>query len=136
VWIIAGLARRIMPPRTVPASTTHGYLVFALGSVRVGFSVADVHMRRPALPARRAVAEVKVDQVQAAQFADPEAAVGQPGDGQPVPRQREVLRQTLPGAFRWHLWVPAIRPCWSERVRRERRHRMSEEHPASIRPGW
>jgi len=105
------------------------------GSVRVGFSVADVHMRRPALPAPRAVAEVKVDQMQATQLTDPEASVGQPSNGQPVSRQSEVLHQMPPGALRRHLGVPAIRPCRSERVRRKGRHHLAQEHPASIRTG-
>ena len=40
--------------------------------VRVAVPVADVHVRRPALPAPRAVTQVQVGQVQPAQLADPE----------------------------------------------------------------
>jgi hypothetical protein len=44
---------------------------------------ADVHVRRAALPTRGILPQVQIHRMQAAQFADPETAAGQPGDHRP-----------------------------------------------------
>jgi len=102
---IAGLARLISPPWTVPSSTTHSCLVLAAAAVHVPHPVADVGRAGPGTVATsRPSRKMKIGQMQAAQLSDTEPSVGQPGDHEPVPRRVRYLQQLLlrnPPAASW-----------------------------------
>ena len=118
----------------MPFSGPPRVLGLGRGPVRVAVPVADVHVRRPALPARRAVAQVQVGQVQPAQLADPEPAVSQPGHHQPVPGRAHRLQQLLPGAVGRQLRMPAPLPRRGQRVGRQLALHMAQERPLPVGP--
>jgi hypothetical protein len=101
----------------MPFSGCHGCLVLAA-----------------ALPARRAVAQVQVGQVQPAQLPDPEPPVRQPGHHQPVPGGGHRFQQHLPGAVGRQLRVPAPLPRRGQRIGRQLTLHMSQEGPLPVSP--
>ena len=131
--------RRAGPPDQ--AAADHPVLqaprVLRLGPrpVRVAVPVTDVHVRGPAVPARRVLVQVQVGQVQAAQLADPEAPVAQPGHHEPVPCRHDSLAEQVPGAVRQHLRVPAPDPARCQRIGGQLAAQVPQQRPVPVRPG-
>src|SRR5947209_4999192 len=102
------------------------------GPVRVDLPVADVHVRGPALAAAGVIAQVQVRKVQAAQLANPEAAVSKPCDRKAISRLPQRRDKPGPGTFRGHLRMAAADSAWCQRVRWHVGDDVSQEMAAPI----
>ena len=92
-------------------------------------------LRRPALPAPGVLPQVQVGKVQPAQFADPEPAVTQPGDHQPVPGRRGHPEQLVPRALGQRLRMPPPHRPRGQRVEQAPPGSGAPRKRAAGRPG-